>query len=750
MTKQAELANAMLAKLPGTRVFVLPPLTKIPHGKGWPSQATDDAELIESWFEALPDSNVGLVIGPNVAVIDVEGPKKKREEARRGLAELSDIEEAVGPLPPTVTVCTPSGGLHKYYLLPAGLVINRKAKLLGANGVELRTGINFVLIPPSHIDYVEDDHRNYGNYVFADGLGLHDVAVATLPSSWVEAILKEDNQRPLSRAEFTQSCNSEVPGREPQFEPIVAGCTFIRHVVEDVAGLSEPDWYAGLSVVSRCHKGRSLAHKISEPYTGYTAAETDRKVDHALAGSAPVTCSFISSELGFAGCQNCPFRAGDMRSPIALGYQDQNLVEVQSRFVYVVGIERYIDIATGRFYTRTAVSDLLQHHFEKNPHRLLMASRTMPKVAYIDYLVGDNRLIIENDGSKLLNIWRRDGVEPCGGDCSVLLKFIEYLIPDQTSREHFLDYLGCLLQRRGIKIAHGLILTGKQGTGKSTLARIMNRLLGRNVHKIQGQRLASKWNETLVNCELLISEETALSGKWEIYNDLKELITEEVFTVEQKNVPPYQGRTPRGVLIISNYEAPLCLPDDDRRYCVIASVDEKASQKFFEEINNAITTDAQIGAFAKWLLMRDLCRFDPNAAPPMTAAKQAAVAASRTPLAQIVSEAIENGTLKGDVVTVEAVLRIISSGPYQITMNISPQKAAATLKQLGAVKLSKVRTPNGASTNPWALRNQELWKNATPDEIRKELGWLQPVNRALVDNVVELAMRQASNGLGAA
>lgn len=100
---------------------------------------------------------------------------------------------------------------------------------------------------------------------------------------------------------------------------IVEGCAFMRHVRDNASTLTEPDWYAGLSILGRCQNGEGLAHEWSRPYPNYTPEETGRKLRQAIDRAGPATCDHVATGLGHESlCTGCPNR-GRVRSPISLG-----------------------------------------------------------------------------------------------------------------------------------------------------------------------------------------------------------------------------------------------------------------------------------------------------------------------------------------------------------------------------------------------------------------------------------------------
>jgi len=110
----------------------------------------------------------------------------------------------------------------------------------------------------------------------------------------------------------------------PDLDRVLDGCGFLRHCRDDAATLSEPEWYAALSVVGRCQDGHRHAHDWSRSYPGYSYEETARKLEHALASTGPRTCADIIEKYAPEACAGCPHR-GKIKSPIVLGIAIQPL-----------------------------------------------------------------------------------------------------------------------------------------------------------------------------------------------------------------------------------------------------------------------------------------------------------------------------------------------------------------------------------------------------------------------------------------
>jgi hypothetical protein len=124
------LARALAYARRGWAVFPCKPGEKIPATAHGCKDATTDEATIIKWWSELPAANIGLATGPpsGLFAIDID-PKNG---GRDSWARLTDGRN----LPRTATVCTPSGGLHHYFHVPAGSIKNSTSKI--ATGVDVR------------------------------------------------------------------------------------------------------------------------------------------------------------------------------------------------------------------------------------------------------------------------------------------------------------------------------------------------------------------------------------------------------------------------------------------------------------------------------------------------------------------------------------------------------------------------------------------------------------------------------------
>jgi len=138
----------------GWRVFPVNSETKRPRIKGWPDAATSDPLVARYWFgRSFPGAAIGLVTGDGLHVVDID--------PRKGGSRAPDWPE-------TLTVRTPSGGLHLYFRTDEAL---RNSVDKVAKGVDTRGERGYVLAPPSP------------GYSF-----VNDLPLAVLPASIARAV----------------------------------------------------------------------------------------------------------------------------------------------------------------------------------------------------------------------------------------------------------------------------------------------------------------------------------------------------------------------------------------------------------------------------------------------------------------------------------------------------------------------------------------------------------------------------------
>ena len=116
-------------------------LGKHPRISEWEKAATKNTKAIENWFSNWPESNIGIVGGPDsgIAVLDVD-PRHGGDESLRAL------ETKYGSLPQTPSVVTGGNGLHFYFRYPKAAIGNKAGF---REGLDFKADRGYVVAPPS-------------------------------------------------------------------------------------------------------------------------------------------------------------------------------------------------------------------------------------------------------------------------------------------------------------------------------------------------------------------------------------------------------------------------------------------------------------------------------------------------------------------------------------------------------------------------------------------------------------------------
>lgn len=291
------------------------------------------------------DSTVAL---PGLwADIDVRGPAHSRNDLPPSFEAAHELIASF-PLPPTIVVHS-GHGLQAYWLFKEPWVFEEESERKEAETLSRRfqaTLQGFAREEGWTIDNTSDLARVLrlpGTFNTKLGERRPVEVIGWYPGRRYDP---SEFEPYLVDATKTSRAEASGDGGDPpsDLDAILQGCTWMQHCYDDRMELPEPEWYAALSIVGRSFRGdtdgRSLAHEWSDAYPGYSADETDRKLDQALKASGPRTCANIADQLGAREryCSVCP-HFGEITSPIVLGRRtaDQRRDERPARRIVIVG-----------------------------------------------------------------------------------------------------------------------------------------------------------------------------------------------------------------------------------------------------------------------------------------------------------------------------------------------------------------------------------------------------------------------------
>lgn len=112
------------------------------------------------------------------------------------------------------------------------------------------------------------------------------------------------------------------------------GCRFLYWCQTEANKVSEPEWYAMMSITARFVDGRKITHQLSKGHPGYSFDETNIKIDQALEAAGPRTCKNINA-ISSGKCAGCKHFGSKLVSPILIEGPDHVKTE-RTGFRHVV------------------------------------------------------------------------------------------------------------------------------------------------------------------------------------------------------------------------------------------------------------------------------------------------------------------------------------------------------------------------------------------------------------------------------
>jgi PAS domain-containing protein len=219
------------------------------------------------------------------------------------------------------------------------------------------------------------------------------------------------------------------------------------------------------------------------------------------------------------------------------------------------------------------------------------------------------------------------------GDARPFLDFMAHLIPFEQDREAVLRWLATLIARRDIRMRYSLLLISKrQGVGKSTLGYILKLLLGTSNVSFPNERSIadSAFNGWALGKLLIFVNEIYSNGNSKVYDKLKPYVTDDEVTINEKQVKEFTVQNWAVFIACSNSEKALFIPDDDRRWLIPTVTESLKDREWWEGFYSWLHADGAgiILDWAKGTAAKDWVRTGERA--PETTAKRAIISASKS------------------------------------------------------------------------------------------------------------------------
>lgn len=444
----------------------------------------------------------------------------------------------------------------------------------------------------------------------------------------------------------------------------------------------------------------------------------------------------------------------ESESPVLLPFKDAAAAEKYfvERFVYVTDQSGYLDTKSRQIISPAALDESqswLITEIRKTPRTILRFSTRTRRTDTQGYHPGAGAIYEEHE-MRFANLyvpWSPARLHPTAEELDLWRWFIEDHLfrrpEDGPARDYFLNVLAYPLQNPGRRVASVPLLIGESyGSGKSTLFERIPRLVfgTRNVTVVTQSEIESGFNDWHNNAQVVCFPEIWMGASRDaerVANDLKDKITSDVLRVHPKGLKGFSQTNRATLLATSNHEDAVYLRDGDRRWGVHVTDAPKMAAMDSQRLYAFLESNRAPGVLREILFRRDLSQFNPAGEPPTTAGKKIAIAASRSPLADEILEAIDNreSPFDRDLVTIEDIRTFLQVHGYR-RREVSARRIALILKAnpisatlLGRKRIYAGLPVSGVNTsvsqavkrNVWCLRGTAAWCTASETAIAKHL-----------------------------
>jgi len=215
------------------------------------------------------------------------------------------------------------------------------------------------------------------------------------------------------------------------------------------------------------------------------------------------------------------------------------------------------------------------------------------------------------------NLFEGWSCEPSEGNCSFILNHIEEILcnGNQEAGSYFIKWLAHIFQYPEIKPSVAVFLKSVEGTGKGSLFRLLQKMLGSYSSQINGSDLVTRSFNGILNSKLIIfADEVNLINR-DIFDKIKGLISEPTCQLEKKGIETEPMMNLSRFIFASNHEQVIPAGQRERRFLLIEASDKKATDKSYWLEFNRLINNKYAGYFLNYLLKLDLKDFDPYNAP---------------------------------------------------------------------------------------------------------------------------------------
>lgn len=365
-------------------------------------------------------------------------------------------------------------------------------------------------------------------------------------------------------------------------------------------------------------------------------------LDAETAGSKTGLDDYLA-EHGAEGFEKLPRQAFRAQAKLSL---------LNTKVCFVKSKAQFFDIETGKYFKN--LNHLREAYMNEGEEMvdgkravflIDLWAKSATRRTVMEVLYEPGRL--ESDAEKL-NLWRPAVIQPKKGNVKRWLDLIHYIFREPQYAEYFLKWLAYPVQNLGAKLLQAPFVYGKkQGIGKTFVVDpIMEFIYGdSNFHRLGNNDVTSVYNEYVGCKQMVVTNEIYLpdySDRNSAMGTLKDMITREKVTVNEKFQPRVSYVDHCNYYFTSNHADALVLEPDDRRFFVVEAPDKPWDQGTYKELDHWVRHGDGGSVILHYLQNYEITDYEPKGAAMMTPWKKSIISLSRDSLGEFGERLLED------------------------------------------------------------------------------------------------------------
>ena len=323
----------------------------------------------------------------------------------------------------------------------------------------------------------------------------------------------------------------------------------------------------------------------------------------------------------------------------------------------------------------------------------------------------------------VFNLWQGFKVPAEDGDVGLFLHHVRHALcgGDEEVSDYLIKWFAHMLQKPDEKPSVAILLKSVEGTGKGTMVRPFEQILGQHFVQLNGDsQLTGRFNSIVANRLLVFADEVKLTDP-RTADKLKALISEPTVSMERKGIDPEPVPNFARFIFSSNHDHVLQAGQRERRYLVVEPDAKYAQNKKHFSALYGWLNNGGAGRLLHYLLKLDISNFDPHHAP-VTKGLIAEKLQSMKPVQQWCYEWLEKAAtgepLQARIEGNELARKYRDWAKDNIHMDINQRSAETQIGNL--MKNMKVSKKRPSRTTPWMFELHSI--DVMKEEFAKVFG----------------------------